>query len=238
MGGLYFLLPTLLVIFISFLVIRAAAVALMMTGMDEKKAKFQALSAFSGTGFTTKEAESVINNPRRRKIVTYLMVLGNAGIVTVIATFVVSLRPAGIFRPSLNIAIVAASLLILYRITLHQEFAKKLSNKIRETLRKKLHFEKVHIEEILQQSEGYGVASVLIEKESKIAGLTLGQSGLREGDLMVLSIESLGQSGLREGDLMVLSIERDEEVIPVPKAQSKTQVGDRLIIYGKTDRAY
>jgi len=220
MGGLYFLLPTLLVIFISFLVIRAAAVALMMTGMDEKKAKFQALSAFSGTGFTTKEAESVINNPRRRKIVTYLMVLGNAGIVTVIATFVVSLRPAGIFRPSLNIAIVAASLLILYRITLHQEFAKKLSNKIRETLRKKLHFEKVHIEEILQQSEGYGVASVLIEKESKIAGLTLGQSGLREGDLMVLSIE------------------RDEEVIPVPKAQSKTQVGDRLIIYGKTDRAY
>jgi Trk-type K+ transport system membrane component len=64
MGGLYFLLPTLLVIFISFLIIRAAAVALMMTGMDEKKAKFQALSAFSGTGFTTKEAESVINNPR------------------------------------------------------------------------------------------------------------------------------------------------------------------------------
>jgi len=57
MGGLYFLVPTLLVIFISFLIIRAAAVALMMTGMDEKKAKFQALSAFSGTGFTTKEAD-------------------------------------------------------------------------------------------------------------------------------------------------------------------------------------
>ena len=59
MDGLYFLVPTLLVIFVSFLIIRAAAVALMMTGMDEKKAKFQALSAFSGTGFTTKEAESV-----------------------------------------------------------------------------------------------------------------------------------------------------------------------------------
>jgi ribosomal protein S6--L-glutamate ligase len=58
---------------------------------------------------------------------------------------------------------------------------------------------------------------VLIEKESKIARLTLGQSGLREGDLMVLSIE------------------RDEEVIPVPKAQRKIQVGDRLIIYGKME---
>jgi len=81
MSGLYFLLPTLLVVFISFLVIRAAAVALMMTGLDEKRAKFQALSAFSGTGFTTKEAESVINHPRRRRIVTWLMILGNAGIV-------------------------------------------------------------------------------------------------------------------------------------------------------------
>jgi len=185
--------------------------------MERAKARFQALSAFTGIGFTTRDAEAVVNHPRRRKIVTYLMVLGNASIVTVIATFVVSLRPAGIFRPSLNIAIVAASLLILYRITLHQEFAKKLSNKIRETLRKKLHFEKVYIEEILQQSERYGVASVLIKKESKIAGLTLGQSGLRGGDLMVLSIE------------------RDEEVIPVPKTQSKIQVGDRLIIYGKME---
>ncbi|NQT56235.1 MAG: hypothetical protein HQ551_08410 [Desulfobacteraceae bacterium] len=185
--------------------------------MERAKARFQALSAFTGIGFTTRDAEAVVNHPRRRKIVTSLMVLGNASIVTVIATFVVSLRPAGIFRPSLNIAIVAASLLILYRITLHQEFAKKLSNKIRETLRKKLHFEKVYIEEILQQSERYGVASVLIKKESKIAGLTLGQSGLRGGDLMVLSIE------------------RDEEVIPVPKTQSKIQVGDRLIIYGKME---
>jgi uncharacterized protein with PhoU and TrkA domain len=202
---------------ISYLIVRIGAIALEMTGMERAKARFQALSAFTGTGFTTREAEAVINHPRRRKVVTYLMILGNAGIVTVIATFVVSLRPAGIFRPSLNIAIVAASLLILYRITLHQEFAKKLSNKIRETLRKKLHFEKVHIEEILQLSEGYGVASVLIEKESKIAGLTLGQSGLREGDLMVLSIE------------------RDEEVTLVPKAQSKIQVGDLLVCYGKLE---
>lgn len=207
----------LLIIFvcISYLIVRIGAIALEMTGMEKSKARFQALSAFTGTGFTTREAEAVINHPRRRKIVTYLMILGNAGIVTVIATFVVSLRPSGIFRPSLNLVIVAASLFILYRITVHQEFARKLTSKIRETLRKTLHFEKVHIEEILQQSEGYGVASVLIEKESKIAGL------------------SLRQSGLRERDLMVLSIERDEGVIPVPKAQNKIHVGDRLICYGK-----
>lgn len=68
MGGIYFLLPTLLVIFFSSLIVRAAAIALMMTGMDEKRARFQALSAFSGTGFTTREAEFVINHPKRRRI--------------------------------------------------------------------------------------------------------------------------------------------------------------------------
>ncbi|MCK4262353.1 hypothetical protein KAX00_04525, partial [bacterium] len=78
MSGLYFLLPALLAIFLLFLIVRAAAIALMMTGMDEKRARFQALSAFSGTGFTTKEAESIVNHPIRRKIVTWLMILGNA----------------------------------------------------------------------------------------------------------------------------------------------------------------
>jgi len=76
---------------------------------------------------------------------------------------------------------------------------------------------RVQIEETLQQSEGYGVASVLIERASHIAGLTLGQSGLRKRDLMVLSIE------------------RGEAVIPVPKAQSKINVGHRLICYGKLE---
>ena len=75
----------LLIIFIciSYLIVRVGAIALEMTGMDKAKARFQALSAFSGTGFTTREAEMVVNHPRRRKIATYLMILGNAGIVTV-----------------------------------------------------------------------------------------------------------------------------------------------------------
>ena len=77
MIGLYLLLPTLLVIIISFLVIRAGTIALMMTGMDRKKASFQALSAFTRAGFTTREAEAVVNNPQRRRIITWLIILGN-----------------------------------------------------------------------------------------------------------------------------------------------------------------
>jgi hypothetical protein len=209
----------LLVVFvcISYLIVRIGSIALEMTGMERSRARFQALSAFSGTGFTTREAELVVNHPRRRKIVTYLMILGNAGIVSVIATFVLSMRETGAFRPSLNLAIIAASLLMLYRIASHQTFARKLTQKIREILREKLHFEKVRVQELLQQSDGYGIASILVGRRSKVAGLTLSQSGFKERDLMILSVE------------------RDEEMIPVPKAQTKIRVGDRLICYGKLE---
>lgn len=209
----------LLIVFIcvSYLVVRIGAIALEMTGMERSRARFQALSAFSGTGFTTREAELVVSHPRRRKIVTYLMILGNAGIVSVIATFVLSLRQTGVFRPSLNMAIIAASLFVLYRIASHQKFAIKLTEKISKILKEKLHFEKVHVEEILQHPDGYGIATVLVGKKSKVAGSTLSQSGFKESNLIVLSIE------------------KDEKIIHVPSARATIRVGDRLICYGKLE---
>ncbi len=47
----------LIVIVVSFIAIKVGAVAFEITGLNSKQAIFQALSAFTGTGFTTKEAE-------------------------------------------------------------------------------------------------------------------------------------------------------------------------------------
>ena len=75
---------------LSLLVTRVAAMALMLTGLSREMARFQARSAFSGCGFTTEEAESVVNHPVRRRIVMMLMLIGNLGIATVAATVMVS----------------------------------------------------------------------------------------------------------------------------------------------------
>ncbi len=48
---------TLIVFTVSLVVIRIAAVGLTMTGVSKDLAQFQALSAFTGSGFTTKESE-------------------------------------------------------------------------------------------------------------------------------------------------------------------------------------
>ena len=60
----------------SFIAVRVGAVAFHLTGLEWPLAKFQALSCFSGTGFTTKEAELITGHPKRRQIASILMVLG------------------------------------------------------------------------------------------------------------------------------------------------------------------
>ena len=79
---------TLLVTLTATLVItRIATVALMVTGLSREAARFQARSALTGVGFTTLESEKVTNHPVRRHIIMILMLTGNVGIVTVLATF-------------------------------------------------------------------------------------------------------------------------------------------------------
>ena len=75
---------------ISVLIIRIAAVALRHTGLPDEVARFQARSAFTGAGFTTSESEEAVNYPIRRRIISLLMVVGNLGLVSVIATVIVS----------------------------------------------------------------------------------------------------------------------------------------------------
>ena len=80
----------LVVMAISLLTMRLAAMALILTGMSREAARFQACSALTGVGFTTKESESVVNHPVRRRIIMLLMLLGSIGVPTIIASLVVS----------------------------------------------------------------------------------------------------------------------------------------------------
>ena len=135
------LLLFIVMILISFIVVRIGAVAFELTGLEWSLAKFQALSCFSGTGFTTKEAELVVGNPQRRRIASVLMVLGNAGLVTLIATFANSLRPETYLPkftipfihlvfpsrllPWINLIIIVISLYIIYRFLIVQSLPKR-----------------------------------------------------------------------------------------------------------------
>ncbi|MBU0581285.1 MAG: hypothetical protein KKA19_08920 [Candidatus Margulisbacteria bacterium] len=214
MGGIYFLIPTLLVIFISFLIVRAGAIGLMMTGLDEARAHFQSLSAYSGTGFTTKEAEYVMNHPVRRKIVTWLMILGNAGIVTVIVTATTSLVTSQGVQLSINIFVFLIGIFIIYKIANNRGFTRRWESFIEDKFIKLHAFEEGTTEDLLHLIEGYGLVKVQIRKNSPLIG------------------DSLSKHRLSSKGLLVLGIERGNKWVPIPKATKKLKEGDTLIVYG------
>jgi hypothetical protein len=214
MTSYYFLIPTLLAIFVSFLVVRAAAVALMMTGMEWKRARFQALSAFSGTGFTTREAESVINHPTRRKIVSWLMILGNAGVVTVIVTATSSLATSHGFELPINTVVLAIGVFVIYKIASHKRFMKKWERFIEKKLIKSPVVEESTIEDQLHFLEGYGVVKKIVGMNSPLIG------------------SSLAEWKLNEKGILVLGIERGKNWVPIPKASVIIKEDDRLVVYG------
>jgi len=126
----------LLVILISALIIKIGTIALRMTGIDRETAAFQALSAFSGTGFTTSEAENIVNHPRRRKVVKALMILGNAGIVTALAMLFLSLQGATVTNVLAKFGAVGVLLVILLAFPLSRGLDSLLEKIIMKRLSK------------------------------------------------------------------------------------------------------
>ena len=214
MIGLYLLIPTLLTIFLSFLVVRAGAIALMMTGMDRERARFQALSAFSRAGFTTREAEAVVNNPRRRRIITWLIILGNAGLVTVIVTATSSIATSKGINFPITIVTILGGGVVLYFLTSRSPFTRKLDSFIEDRLVKSQVLEEGATEDLLHFIEGYGVVKVIITSGSPFVGSSF--SDIRQ---------------LEKG-LQVLGIERGKDWIAFPKMDEVIKEDDKFVVYG------
>jgi hypothetical protein len=210
----YLLLPTFLVLLFSFLVVRAGAVALMLTGVEPAKARFQSLSAFSGTGFTTREAESVINDPTRRRIITWLIVIGNIGIVTVIVTATSSIVSSQGREIPLNVVLLVGGVTVLFWLASRKGVIKRWDAFIEKRLLKSRTLEESSAEDLLHFLEGYGLLRGTVRSNSPLVGSTL--QGLR----------------LAERGILVLGIERGERWIPIPRASEAIELGDRVIVYG------
>lgn len=92
---------TVMVIFtIPTILVRIASTIMRLTGLPDNVARFQSLSAMTGTGFTTRESELIVNYPIRRRVLMTLMIIGNIGLVSVVSTFVVAFSEIGPERAS------------------------------------------------------------------------------------------------------------------------------------------
>jgi len=110
------------IILIILAIIKLGSIAFQLTGMEPKMAMFQALSAFTNTGFTTTAAEDVVQHRKRRVIASVLIIIGYIGIVGVIVTLVRSFAiESGRWLPTLKslvfILLGIYALYFIFRVT-------------------------------------------------------------------------------------------------------------------------
>jgi len=203
----------LIAILVSFIVVRIGGFALQLTGIEPEVARFQALSAFSGTGFTTREAERVVGHSTRRRIVTILIILGNAGLVTIIATLVASFtQVSGYTWFLIRLAIIIGGIFGLYQLIIKSNIGQRILDRLQRPLMNRILREAPAVEEIFHVEKDWAISLVTIKESSK----SVGQS--------VADITA-------EGDLEILGIDRADTYLTRPEKEEKIVVGDRLLVY-------
>jgi membrane-associated protease RseP (regulator of RpoE activity) len=203
-----------IIVVASLLCVRAGAIALELTGMERDKARFQALSAFTNTGFTTRETEEITNFPVRRKLVTVLIVLGHAGTVSVIATFATSMIQREPLYMAMNLGVIILSLYVVYRLALWRGLTVRMREFFRGQLLKRYGLCCPSLEEMLKVNEGFGVVRLVIKEGSPLIG------------------HPLSKLELKKKKVQILSIIRGEEAIVVPGGEDLLLAGDVVICYG------
>jgi Trk K+ transport system NAD-binding subunit len=233
-GEVVMLFLFILTLIISFIAVRIGAIAFQLTGLEWSLAKFQALSCFTGTGFTTKESELITSSKQRRKIASILMVLGNAGLVIMISTLANSLVPQETVFSKLsrsiiplniqqylvkwvNLGVIVLLVYMIYIVFTREKISMIMTNFLRRRIIKKELFKSVSFEELLLATGGYGVSKIIV---------CAGSPALDK---------SLSESQLRRHDITVLAITRDGHTIPNPSADTKILLNDELICFGKLE---
>jgi hypothetical protein len=203
----------LIAILVSFIIVRIGGFALQLTGIEPDVARFQALSAFSGTGFTTREAERVVGHRTRRRIVTILIILGNAGLVTIIATLVASFtQVTGYTWFFIRLAIIVGGIFGLYQLIIRSNVGQRILDRLQRPLMNRILRGAPAVEEIFHVEKDWAISLVMIKGSSK----SIGQS--------VADIAA-------EGDIEILSIDRIDTYLTRPDREEKIVEGDRLLVY-------
>ena len=217
-------LTILMVLLISLLVVRVATVALTLTGTSRDLAQFQALSAFTGSGFTTRESEDMVNHPARRRIVMFLMLAGNAGIVLTISSVVgsfVNIKTQDDWYDAAWVRMLfllggVTLVLLLSRSRIVGDSLWRIST---WCLKRWSSMDVHDYTRLLRLAHDFVVSELHVHQDDWLDGKTLAESQLASEGVLVLGIERA-----------------DGHYIGAPRGVSRIQADDTLILYSSQDQ--
>ncbi len=202
---------------ISFVVVRVGAVAFELTGIPWDQAKFQALSAFTNSGFTTAESEEITRHPMRRRIASLLIVLGNAGFVAVVGGFAGSLlnpQPQG---SMVNLLTLLLGIGVLAWLAHRPWAGQYLRRTAKGWLDQRYRLSEWSPHDLLRLGQGYALTRFRVPDDSPALGRKL--TDLR----------------LKDHVIQVLAIERGQAFYAIPRGDDQFQAGDRLVVFGRAE---
>ena len=212
-------LTLIVVLSLSFLITKVATIALMHTGLSQQSAQFQARSIFTGVGYATKEAENIVNHPLRRRIVMTLMLLGNAGIVSVIASLVLAFwsKEEGDLPLIWRLALMTASLLFLWWLFSSKWFNHFLGKLISWGLSRYTDLNVQDYAGLLHLGGEYKIAEIFVKEDHWMSNCSLAQLSLSKEGVYILGITR-----------------RDGSYLGVPGHTTTILQDDTVIVYGRS----
>lgn len=198
----------------AYIIIIAGASAYEITGLDRNQAVFQSLSAFTGTGFTTLQAEKVVEHKTRRQITMTLIILGYAAAATVVATLVRSVQVQTLYDGLWHLLLAAIAVAIAY-VFYSSNMALHLNDFIRRWVARRVHHEPVLHDDLLKYKPGFGITRIEVPAKSRVIG------------------KKLMELPLKELQLQILLIEMEDDTVVVPDGNYRIQPLSHLVVFGR-----
>ncbi len=211
------IIALLVAILVGLLITRVATAALVATGMSRQYARFQARSAFTGVGFTTSEAEKVVNHPIRRRVILVLMLLGNAGIATLVATLLLGFSQSGASEVVQRGLVLTAGLAVIWLVAASSWVDRWLRRILIKLFGDFAGLQLRDYAGLLKVGADYDIGELHVRADDWLAG------------------RSLAYAQLRDEGVIVLGIDRDGTYLGTPNGDTVVAGGDTLIVYGRED---
>nr|WP_233096635.1 TrkA C-terminal domain-containing protein [Fictibacillus halophilus] len=182
-----------------------------LTGLKKEIARFQVISMFTATGFTTGESELILEHPVRRRLSTFLILFGVFSLAVIISS--ISNILSDEFR-SIELGIIILVLISLYLILSIPKLKKYMKHSFESHMEKSYNLADLPLRDVMYFEEDDIVVELPIHKDSKIMGKKLKD---------VIQVDD---------DLIVLFIKRGDVTVRKDSYTTEIQEGDMLVLYG------
>ncbi|MDM5315450.1 TrkA C-terminal domain-containing protein [Fictibacillus sp. b24] len=202
---------TLLYFAIIAIVIEINVLLFTLTGLKKEIARFQVISMFTATGFTTGESELILEHPIRRRLSTFLILFGVFSLAVIISS--ISNILSDEFR-SIELGIIILVLIGVHLILSMPKLKNFMKKSFDKHMQKNYNLSDLPLRDVMYFEEDDVVIELPIHKGSSIIGKMLKDV-----------IE-------KDKDLLVLFIKRGDVTLRKDSYTTEIQEGDMIFLYG------